>query len=78
MEYSKSYGRRLLLPLAREQRRPMTDAENILWNELRGRRLAGYKFRRQYSILKYFADFCCVEKRLIVEVDGAVHEECKE
>ncbi len=40
---------------------------------LRGRRLGGFKFRRQYAIGSYVADFVCVERRLIVELDGGQH-----
>jgi len=40
---------------------------------LRDRRLMGFKFRRQYGIGRYIADFCCPEKRLIIELDGECH-----
>jgi 5-methyltetrahydrofolate--homocysteine methyltransferase len=50
----------------------------VLWNELRGRRLDGMKFRRQHPLGPYVVDFCCVERRLIVEVDGEVHEQQRE
>ena len=49
------------------------DAEELLWSELRGRRLNGYKFVRQFPIGPYFADFACREKMLVVEVDGSQH-----
>ena len=52
-----------------------TDAEARLWNRLRDRRLAGAKFCRQYPTGPYIVDFCCVERRLIVEVDGGQHSE---
>jgi very-short-patch-repair endonuclease len=51
----------------------MTDAERELWQHLRGGRLDGLKFRRQHSIPPYIADFCCIEKKLIVELDGSQH-----
>jgi len=57
---------------ARELRSSMTDAEHRLWKELRGRAL-GAKFRRQVPIGSYVADFACLPKRLIVEVDGGQH-----
>ena len=60
---------------ARRLRRDMTDAESKLWNALRNRQLAGHKFTRQESIGPFFADFCCREKRLIVEADGEQHAE---
>jgi very-short-patch-repair endonuclease len=52
-----------------------TEAEARLWNRLRDRRLAGAKFRRQHPTGPYIVDFCCVERRLIVEVDGGQHSE---
>jgi lysyl-tRNA synthetase class 2 len=56
----------------------MTDAERALWNELRGRRLGGYKFKSQWSLGPFVADFCCWERRLVVEVDGGQHTEEKD
>ncbi len=53
----------------------MTVAETILWRSLRGSRLNGLKFRRQVPIGRYVVDFLCVEHRLIVELDGAPHED---
>jgi len=58
---------------ARTLRRDMTPAEHRLWAILRRRQIANARFRRQHPIRHYIADFCCVERRLIVEVDGAVH-----
>ena len=60
---------------ARRLRRDQTEAERILWRHLRSRRLRNAKFRRQFSIGPYFADFCSTERRLIVELDGAQHVE---
>jgi very-short-patch-repair endonuclease len=51
----------------------MTDAERKLWTRLRNRGAAGAKFRRQVPMGSFFADFACVERRLIVEVDGGQH-----
>ncbi len=58
---------------ARALRRQMTDAERKLWTRLRNRGAAGAKFRRQVPIGPFFADFACVERRLVVEVDGGQH-----
>ena len=58
---------------ARALRRDMTDAERKLWNALRGRRLAGAKFRRQVPVGPYVADFLSRRYRLAVEVDGGRH-----
>lgn len=59
---------------ARELRRRQTYAEAILWQSLRAGRLGGFKFRRQYAIDKYFADFACESLRLAIELDGGVHD----
>ena len=58
---------------ARELRRNATDAERILWSRVRDRRLDGRKFRRQYPIGPYIADFACPQERLVVELDGGAH-----
>jgi very-short-patch-repair endonuclease len=58
---------------ARDLRANSTDAERKLWAALGGRRLGGFKFRRQVPIDRHFADFACVEARLIVELDGSQH-----
>ena len=59
-------------PLARRLRRAPTLAEQRLWPALRGAAL-GARFRRQHPIGPYVADFACVERKLIVELDGGVH-----
>jgi very-short-patch-repair endonuclease len=51
----------------------MTLPEKLLWNELRARQVGGYKFRRQHPIGNYVVDFCSIEKKLIIEIDGEVH-----
>ncbi len=63
------------LQRARQLRKSMTDAETILWQQLRNRKLGGFKFRRQHPINHYIADFFCYECRLVVEVDGPYHNE---
>jgi very-short-patch-repair endonuclease len=60
---------------ARGLRRDPTPAEEALWAALRGRQLGGMKFRRQHPVGHYILDFCCPEHRVIVEVDGRVHEQ---
>ncbi|MBN2043759.1 MAG: endonuclease domain-containing protein [Anaerolineales bacterium] len=67
-----------LLARARKMRTKPTDAEEHLWQHLRERRLAGNKFRRQHLIGAYIVDFYCPEARLIIEVDGPVHDKLKE
>lgn len=55
---------------ARELRNNPTNAERFLWSHLRLRQLGGHKFRRQQPVGPYIVDFVCLEKRLIIEVDG--------
>jgi adenine-specific DNA-methyltransferase len=62
---------------AKELRRSETDAERSLWQRLRDRQLGGFKFRRQHPIGVFIADFTCLERRLIVELDGGQHAEQK-
>ena len=63
----------LLKGFAKEnQNNMMTTAEKILWEELRHNK-TGYKFRRQHPIGDYIADFICIEKKLVIEVDGGYH-----
>ena len=58
---------------ARELRNNPTDAERALWGALRFWQLDGYKFRRQQPLGRYIVDFVCLEKRVVVEVDGGQH-----
>jgi leucyl-tRNA synthetase len=60
---------------AKANRKTSTEAEEILWQELRNRKLGGYKFRRQHPVAGYIPDFVCLDKKLIVEIDGGYHEE---
>src|SRR5436190_7545477 len=66
------YG--LLKKYVKQHRENPTHAETVLWHLLRGRQLDGYKFRRQHIIGSYIADFVCLNKRLIIEVDGLIHQ----
>ena len=72
---------------SKEIRSEMTESEKHLWEELRNRKLSGYKFLRQHPIvykadykgLNYFiADFYCFEKRTVIELDGPIHRETEE
>ena len=64
-----------LKSLARRMRKTPTDAERKMWSVLRGKRLTGWKFKRQEQIGAYIVDFVCFRARLIVEVDGSQHAE---
>jgi very-short-patch-repair endonuclease len=64
-------------PLARDTARRLrtnqTEAEQKLWSRLRRKQLSGFKFRRQFSIGPFYADFACLNARLIIELDGSQH-----
>jgi very-short-patch-repair endonuclease len=60
---------------ARSLRRALTVAELAVWTRIRGRRLGGFKFVRQEPIGRYYVDFVCRERRLIIELDGGQHAE---
>ena len=62
----------LLKTFARKNRNNQTHAEKCLWQQLRGGTF-GVKFKRQHIIYDFIADFVCLEKKLIIEVDGAYH-----
>ena len=63
---------------ARALRRDPSDAEQKLWQRLRGRRFQNWKFRRQYPVGPYVADFCGVDGPLVIELDGGQHVEAAE
>ena len=63
----------ILISRARAMRSNPTPAEALLWRLLRGRFLAGHKFRRQVPISGFILDFYCPAARLAVELDGPVH-----
>ncbi len=68
---NSSYG--LLKELAEKLKTNPTEAEVFLWKNLKGKQLGGYKFRKQHIIDQFIADFVCLEKQLIIEVDGGYH-----
>ncbi len=59
---------------ARELRQEMTPAEAILWDHVRNRKLAGFKFRRQHPVDRFIVDFYCAACQLVVEIDGDIHD----
>ncbi len=62
------------LKRAKELRRDMTPAEKVLWQHVRGNKLAGYHFRRQQVIAGFIVDFYCDAAKLVVEIDGEIHD----
>lgn len=65
---------RYIIELSRKMRKNPTLAENILWNELKEKKLDGFKFRNQHPVYRYILDFYCYEKHLAIEVDGDIHK----
>jgi very-short-patch-repair endonuclease len=59
---------------ARELRKEPTPAEKVIWEQLRDKRLGGFKFRRQAPMGRFIADFYCPACKLIVEIDGDIHD----
>ncbi len=68
----------LLLEHAKTMRSTPTQAENILWLELKSKALDGFKFRQQHLIADYIVDFVCLSKSLVIEVDGKIHDNQQE
>jgi very-short-patch-repair endonuclease len=63
-----------IIKLSKKLRKVMTPEEELLWLKLRAKRFNGLKFRRQHSIGRYIGDFYCEELRLIIEIDGGIHD----
>jgi leucyl-tRNA synthetase len=63
---------------ARALRTTQTKSEGLLWSILRAKQLCGLKFRRQYPIGPWIADFACLKKMLVIEIDGGYHDETVE
>ena len=69
------FNRKEIKSLRSFLRKNSTSAEAAIWEMLKSKRLDGRKFRRQYSIGNYIADFCCPSEKLIIELDGDPHGE---
>jgi len=67
------YNKKNVMRKRRLLRKNQTVAEKQLWGILRGRKINGYKFRRQFSIGEYICDFYCPELKLVIEIDGGQH-----
>jgi very-short-patch-repair endonuclease len=67
-----------LRSFAKEQRSMHTRAEDLFWQQVRAGRFHGYKFKRQVPIAPYIVDFLCAAARVIVELDGAPHDDPKQ
>jgi len=65
---------KFMIQRSRELRQRMTLPEKILWQFLRGSCFAGLRFRRQHPIGSYITDFCCLRRKLVIELDGGCHD----
>jgi very-short-patch-repair endonuclease len=63
----------LLKEYAKKHRSQPTQAEEAMWELLKAKQLEGFKFRRQHIIDKFIADFVCLKRRLVIEIDGLIH-----
>jgi 5-methyltetrahydrofolate--homocysteine methyltransferase len=63
---------------AKEMRNKPTETEKILWNFFCGKGFENHKFRRQYVLGEYIVDFVCLKQRLVIEIDGAIHNEIEQ
>ena len=63
---------------AKRLRKNQTDAERKIWQNIRNRQLGDFKFKRQYPVGPYILDFVCIDKKLVVEIDGGQHMERQE
>jgi very-short-patch-repair endonuclease len=66
------------LQRAKEMRHKPVATEDLFWSFVRNRQLGGFKFKRQVLIEPYIADFVCIERNLIIELDGALHADRRE
>lgn len=66
------------LETARLLRKNMTHYEKLLWERLKGKQIDGHRFRRQHPIDFFIADFYCHDVRLVVEIDGYIHDQQRE
>jgi len=79
--------KKFVVAICRENRKNMTEAERFMWELVRNRRLDGKKFLRQHKIIYensfdsfqfFIVDFYCAEEKLILEIDGKIHDSQKE
>lgn len=73
MENIKPVNKKSLKTIRRLHRNRPTPQELKLWQYLKDRKIDGHKFRRQVSINNYVVDFCCLDLKLIIELDGGGH-----
>ena len=73
---SRKYSKELL-QVSKELRKNQTKAEEIIWDNLKSKKLDGLKFRRQVPYDTFVLDFLCPSRKLIIEIDGGIHKKTK-
>jgi len=73
MSTKQIYNKPILKPYRRKLRSNLTPAEAFLWTHLKNKQLEGRRFRRQFSIHNYIVDFYCPAEKLVLELDGEIH-----
>ena len=73
LKKDRVHSAKKLAPQRKELRSRLTPAEAFLWNYLKEKKLDGKRFTKQHSINNYIVDFYCASERLIIELDGEVH-----
>jgi very-short-patch-repair endonuclease len=74
-EYPMYYGAKpSVFKLAKELRKNETAAEKVLWSKINRNQIIGLQFRRQHPINMFIADFFCAKIKLVIEIDGGIHE----
>jgi very-short-patch-repair endonuclease len=68
----------LITARSRILRSNQTDVERMLWQTLRQKQVNGHRFRRQHPVGQYIVDFACIERKLVIELDGGQHQERRE
>ncbi|SFC13146.1 Very-short-patch-repair endonuclease [Flagellimonas taeanensis] len=71
------HNRKELIQFRKKLRNNATPAEAFLWRHLKAKKLCGRRFNRQHSIKNYIVDFYCAAEKLVIELDGAVHQSSK-
>ncbi|MDF0717069.1 endonuclease domain-containing protein [Muricauda sp. 334s03] len=71
------HNRKELENFRKKLRKNLTPAEAFLWRHLKAKKLKGRRFNRQHSIKNYIVDFYCASEKLVIELDGAVHNTAK-
>ena len=77
LKKKRIHNRKELIQFRKKLRNNATPAEAFLWRHLKAKKLCGRRFNRQHSIKNYIVDFYCAAEKLVIELDGAVHQSSK-